>query len=150
MNEITRSVLIGLLTTDSSLTKNERVTLRRLVDGFVEGPSEPTVAPRTATRPIEPTPIVGAAAPAPSPSLEPLQSVLLTQRDAAKILGVSRVTVWRMTCDHVLHPVELLSGTVRYRREEIMKLAASGWQATVKKELCQRPRQGRRGGDSVD
>lgn len=66
------------------------------------------------------------------------------QRDAAKILGVSRVTIWRMTHEGILHPVELLSGTVRYRREEIMTLAKSGRQATAA-----RPRRGRRGADSV-
>lgn len=145
MNGITRSVLIGLLTTDSNLTNNERVTLRRLVDGFAGEPSsvgEPASIPLAAPviRPRELSPIASAAAPAPSPSAEPLQSVLLTQRDAAKILGVSRVTVWRMTSNRVLHPVELLSGTVRYRREEIMTLAKSGWQATVTTGRCHRPR----------
>jgi predicted DNA-binding transcriptional regulator AlpA len=78
----------------------------------------------------------------------PQQSVLLTQRDAAKILGVDRVTVWRMTCNRILHPVELLSGTVRYRREEIVTLATSGWKATAKTER-DRAQRGRRGADNV-
>lgn len=144
MNGITRSVLIGLLTADSGLTQNERVTLRRLIEGLAEESREPTNAPPPVISPIKSSPIAAAATSTPSPSPVPEQPVLLMQRDAAKILGVSRVTIWRMTHEGILHPVELLSGTVRYRREEIMTLAKSGRQATAA-----RTRRGRRGADSV-
>jgi hypothetical protein len=39
---------------------------------------------------------------------------------------VSRVTVWRMTKDCVLHPVEILPGTWRYRFRELATLALKG------------------------
>lgn len=49
--------------------------------------------------------------------------LLVTQKDAAKALSVSRVTIWRMTKDCVLHPVEILPGTWRYPWHEIASLA---------------------------
>jgi excisionase family DNA binding protein len=48
--------------------------------------------------------------------------LLLTQKQASHLLGVSRFTIWRMTQDGELHPVRL-HGTYRYRRAEIEKVA---------------------------
>ena len=56
---------------------------------------------------------------------------MVTQKLAAKLLSVSRVTVWRLTKDGVLHPVEIFPGTWRYPYAEIAKLAAAGSQAGV-------------------
>lgn len=51
---------------------------------------------------------------------------LLRQMEVAKILGVSRVTVWRMTKDSILRPVEILPGTIRYPLGEVEELAKKG------------------------
>lgn len=42
------------------------------------------------------------------------------------MLSVSRVTVWRLTKDRVLKPVEILPGTWRYAYAEIARLAHAG------------------------
>jgi hypothetical protein len=64
MNTVTRSVLIALLTTDSTLTKDERVTLCRLVESpagersSVDEPSAVSKAdPPAAIRPVESSPV---------------------------------------------------------------------------------------------
>jgi len=49
--------------------------------------------------------------------------LLLTQKQAAHLLGVSRFTVRRMTQEGQLHPVRV-HGRFRYRRHEIEELAA--------------------------
>ncbi|MBI3987418.1 MAG: helix-turn-helix domain-containing protein [Lentisphaerae bacterium] len=49
-------------------------------------------------------------------------SLLLTQKQAASLLGISRFTVWRMTQEGKLHPVKVHE-TLRYRRAEIEKIA---------------------------
>ena len=46
------------------------------------------------------------------------ERLLVTQKTAAELLSVSRVTIWRMTKDCALHPVEILPGTWRYRYQE--------------------------------
>jgi len=38
----------------------------------------------------------------------------VTQKRAAELLSVNRVTIWRMTRDCLLHPVEILPGMWRY------------------------------------
>lgn len=138
MNAITRSVLLSLLTTDRSLSRNERVTLRRLVDDSTDEPTngleagstrEPAV--KTPVSPSRVSHVAGSETPSQA-AADRDQPVLLTQRDTAKILGVDRGTVWRMKRHRILNPIELSRGTVRYRREEVMALAASGWRATAK------------------
>lgn len=54
------------------------------------------------------------------------ERLLVTQKAAAELLSVSRVTVWRMTKDYTLHPVEILPGTWRYPYREIAALASRG------------------------
>ncbi len=49
--------------------------------------------------------------------------LLLTQKDAAKMLGVSRGTLWKMKKDGILSSVEILPNTYRYRLEDIEFLA---------------------------
>jgi excisionase family DNA binding protein len=48
--------------------------------------------------------------------------LLLTQKQAAHLLGISRFTVWRMRQEGKLHPVRVHE-TFRYRRTEIEKVA---------------------------
>ena len=48
--------------------------------------------------------------------------LLLTQMQAARLLGVSRYTIWRMTREGLLHPVSVRDST-RYRRTEIEMIA---------------------------
>lgn len=58
---------------------------------------------------------------------EPLKDLplLLNQAQVAKLLGVSRITIYRMTKEDVLHPI-LLRDAVRYRREDIEEVARKG------------------------
>lgn len=49
--------------------------------------------------------------------------LLMMVTDAAKLLGVSRATIWRLTKVGKLMPVEILPGTFRIRRTDIEKLA---------------------------
>jgi len=63
---------------------------------------------------------------APRPADGPL---LLTQKEAARMLSVSRVTLWRMTRNGVFRPIEILPGTVRYAYEEIAGFARAGWRS---------------------
>lgn len=48
--------------------------------------------------------------------------ILVTQAQAAKLLGVSRITIYRMVSDGELTPVTI-HGMRRYRREELERLA---------------------------
>lgn len=100
MNATSRAILQSVVTTDAALSALERGALQRVLEGLFE-------SAETTTR----------ASDAP---------LLLTQKDAAKLLSVSRVTVWRLTRDQVLHPVEILPGTWRYAYDEIAKLARVG------------------------
>lgn len=54
------------------------------------------------------------------------EHLLVTQKRAAEVLSVSRATIWRMTKDSLLHPVEILPGTLRYPLREIIALARDG------------------------
>lgn len=58
-------------------------------------------------------------------------SLLMTQKEAAQALGISRVTLWRLTKDSVITPVELTRGIFRYRRDEIESIARDGRNATI-------------------
>ena len=52
--------------------------------------------------------------------------LLMKMGPAAKYLGVSRVTLWRMIRDGRLKQVELMPGSFRICRQDLEKLAASG------------------------
>ncbi len=100
MNTTTRAILQTVMTSDASLTEPERGFVRRLLDGdFGE------TAVHIAT--------VG-------------ERLLVTQKRAAEMLSVNRVTIWRMTRDGMLHPVEILPGMLRYPLKEITRLAQAG------------------------
>ncbi len=101
MNPTSRAILQTVLTSDTALSEPERDVMQRLVSGIVESALMPARA-----------------------NDEPL---LVTQKAAAKILSVDRVTVWRMTRDGMLHPVEILPGTWRYLWVELVELAKTGW-----------------------
>ena len=100
MNATSRAILQTVLATDASLSAVERGAVQRLIDGEVESPVPARFGPD-----------------------EPL---LITQKRAAEMLSVSRVTIWRMAKDAVLHPVEILPGTWRYPADEILALAQQG------------------------
>ena len=100
MNPTSRAILQTVLTTDSTLSGLEKSALQQVMEGRIE-----------------------AAGVAPAPDGSPL---LVPQKAVAELLSVSRVTVWRLTKDGVLHPVEILPGTWRYRFDEVAKLARCG------------------------
>lgn len=97
MNATSRAILQTVLATDASLSAGERSAAQRLIDGHAEPLS---------------------SAPGGTDEL-----LLLTQKRAAELLSVSRATIWRMTKDCVLQPVEILPGTWRYPFHEIARLA---------------------------
>jgi hypothetical protein len=105
MNTTTRALFQTVLSSDASLSAPERLALQRVLDGTTEQ--------------------VGARASAADGPL------LITQKVAAKLLSVSRVTVWRRTKERVLHPVEILPGTWRYTYAEIVALAKAGMTGLV-------------------
>lgn len=100
MNATSRAILQTVLVTDASLSIAERGATQRLIDGQVEAQAV----------------VVGGAD----------ERLLLTQKRAAELLSVSRATIWRMTKDCLLHPVEILPGTWRYPFREIVALAQKG------------------------
>lgn len=97
MNTTSRAILQTVVTTDTSLSSLERGAVQRLIDGKTECPT--AVADADNDR------------------------LLVTQKVAAKMLSVSRVTVWRMAKDGMLHPVEILPGTFRYPYRELAAIA---------------------------
>lgn len=99
MNPTSRAILQTVIATDSSLSSGERNFVQRLINGQTE------------------------AAPMSSAGDEQL---LVTQKRAAELLSVNRVTIWRMTKDSVHHPVEILPSMWRYPFKEIMALARTG------------------------
>lgn len=98
MNATSRAILQTVLNTDTALMAGERRLLEQIVEGRAES-SEIRVEGR---------------------------QLLLTQKAAAEMLSVSRVTVWRMTKEGLLHPVEILPEMWRYSYAEVARLAASG------------------------
>ena len=99
MNPTSRAILQTVMTTDASLTPGERDFVQRLITGD-------TTAMESADSPDE--------------------RLLVTQKRAAELLSVNRVTIWRMTRDCLLHPVEILPGMWRYPFNEIARLAQRG------------------------
>lgn len=100
MNPTTRAILQTVMTSDSSLSEAERGFVQRLLNGDF-GDQTGTVAAEG-------------------------ERLLVTQKRAAELLSVNRVTIWRMTKDGMLNPVEILPGTLRYRLNEITRLAQAG------------------------
>ena len=96
MNTTTISLLQTITSTDGTLTAQQRATLRDLIEG------------RAATRLTADAPL------------------LLNCKQAAKLLGISRVTLWRMTKAGYFLPVEILPGTSRYRYEEVEAISRLG------------------------
>ena len=102
MNPTSRAILQTVLATDTSLSNAERGTLQRLVNGQAE--------------------VTGTA-------ICNDERLLVSQKRAAELLSVSRATIWRMTNDCLLHPVEIIPGTWRYPFREIIGLARKGMEA---------------------
>ena len=100
MNPTSRAILQTVMATDAALTPGERDFVQRLISGEIS-PLDPNCS--TAD-----------------------ERLLVTQKRAAELLSVSRVTIWRMTRDCVLHPVEILPGMWRYPFNEIVRLARNG------------------------
>jgi predicted DNA-binding transcriptional regulator AlpA len=99
MNSTSRAILQTVLATDNSLSDIERGAIQRLITGEMPAPMAPS---RLGGEPL-----------------------LVTQKAAAEFLSVSRVTIWRMTKDNLLHPVEILPGTWRYSYQEIAAFTRS-------------------------
>ena len=55
--------------------------------------------------------------------IDPHAPSLLTQKAAADLLGVRRITIRKMSRDAALHPVEVIPGSWRYPYHEIMAIA---------------------------
>jgi len=100
MHSITRGILQSIVSSDTSLSKAEQLVLARLIEGRIQ---EQVLTTRDMGTPL-----------------------LVTQAQAAKLLGLSRVTVWRMAKEGMLHPVEILPDTFRYAFAEISELAKDG------------------------
>jgi len=98
MNTTSRAILQSVLTSDAALTAPERTSLECALSG-ASVPQTPQAQER----------------------------LLITQKHVAIALSINRVTVWRMTRDGVLHPVEILPGTWRYLWTEVAGLAETGW-----------------------
>ncbi len=99
MNPTSHAILQTVIATDSSLTPAERDFVQRLISGETSVKVPPGGSD---------------------------ERLLVTQKRAAELLSVSRVTIWRMTKGLVLHPIEILPGTWRYPFGEIMALARTG------------------------
>lgn len=50
--------------------------------------------------------------------------LLVTQKTAAELLGISRVTLWRLTRKQLLHRVEILPGTFRYKYKDLIEFVS--------------------------
>jgi excisionase family DNA binding protein len=58
---------------------------------------------------------------------EPMKApLLLTVGSAAKYLGVSRTTLWRMACEGRIGRVEVRRGSYRIRRQDVEEFASRG------------------------
>jgi hypothetical protein len=100
VNPTTRAILQTVMTSDSSLSEVERGFVQRLLNGDLG----------------DGTAVVAAEG----------ERLLVTQKRAAELLSVNRVTIWRMTKEGMLHPVAILPGMLRYSLNEITRLAKVG------------------------
>jgi len=108
MTPTTQAILNSVATSDPNLSLGEKSLLQRLISG------------QTA----EALPKATDDAP-----------LLLNQKQAARALGISRVTLWRMTKSAVFHPVEIFPGSFRYRREEVEAVAREGHLANSRRKV---------------
>jgi hypothetical protein len=108
MNATSRAILQTVLSSDSTLAETERAGLKAAIDG----------------ESMQQT--------------QPIEYLTVSQKAAAKLLSVSRVTIWRMTRDNLLHPVEIFPGTWRYPFEELAILIRQGWPRRA--EIQRKPR----------
>lgn len=106
MNLTTHAVLTALLL-DQSLSLTERGALQSALG------NAPDAGTATVTPPAHP-------------------SLLLSQRQAAELLGVNRTTVWRLTGMGILRPVEISPGTSRYDRSQVEAVAKVGYRKLLK------------------
>ena len=96
MQTTSRAILQTLLASDPSLSAAERRALEQLLAGDFRGKE----------------------------SVDLAQPLFVTQQKAAYLLSVNRVTIYRMTKAGLLHPVEILPGTLRYPLREVAALTA--------------------------
>lgn len=54
------------------------------------------------------------------------ETLLVTQKKAAEMLGGRCVTIWRMTKECILRPVEILPGSWRWRFRDLVELTYTG------------------------
>ena len=101
MNATSRAILQTVLTSDASLSPTER----RLAQILIEGKSGTEEAP-----------------------VRSKDVMLVSQQEAAAMLSLNRVTIWRMVRNGSLHPIEVLPGTWRYPVQEIQSLPQQGCQ----------------------
>ncbi len=59
-------------------------------------------------------------------SSETIVPVLLTTREAARLLGIGERTLWRHSRDGVAPAPRKIGGTVRYSRSEVLDWIARG------------------------
>ena len=109
MSPTSKAILRSIAESDDSMTAAEREALVRLLAGRLD---------------------------APSPGTWTDAPLLLTQKQAARSLGISRVTLWRLTRDGALVRVEVLPGCFRYRREDIEAVAQAGINARMRKRTA--------------
>ena len=83
MNATSRAILQTVLATAPALSVVDRNAAQRLIEGQVDVPGG--VEGRVDD-----------------------DLLLVTQKRAAELLSVSRATIWRMTRDRLLHPVEII------------------------------------------
>ncbi len=98
MNATARSLLQTVLSIDAGLDHVERVAVQRLLEG------RPVLREQQATE----------------------NRLLITQKEAARQLSVSRVTVWRLVREGHLTPAQLPNGMTRYSADEVALAAAVG------------------------
>lgn len=96
MNPTTRAILQSILSSDHDLTGPESEALRRISSG------------------------------APAATDDPQPCLLLTQKQAAQQLSVSRMTLWRLTKQGLLRPIRITPSTWRCRYSEIAEFARAG------------------------
>jgi len=100
MNATSRAILQTVLSTDPSLSPVEQNAVRDLIEGRTEAKGDHVAFDS--------------------------EHLLISQKRAATLLDVSRVTIWRMTKESILHPVEVIRGTWRYPCDEILAIARQG------------------------